>query len=222
MVLICSKLHSPASRSAWRAAAAAAPELTASRSELAGAMHHHQRDKAPRTPRLPQLWAPGRKLAPCGEEPWVSSLVPVLAQRDQWFHLGYMYVAGLPEQEVAAWPAVVQRHLGPVLVGARALGCPLKQPHKRTPPPVFLLRTVLQASLSPLPARGLINLPVYLLLLIARLSGCSELPVCIDRSEMHHLPGDPSSSAGPRHPSPLADECLPWVLGESCKLHVTS
>lgn len=36
MVLICSKLHSPALQSAWRAAAAAAPELTASRSELAG------------------------------------------------------------------------------------------------------------------------------------------------------------------------------------------
>lgn len=29
MVLICSELHGPASRSAWRAAAAAAPELTA-------------------------------------------------------------------------------------------------------------------------------------------------------------------------------------------------
>lgn len=36
MVLICSKLHSPALQNAWRAAAAAAPELTASCSELVG------------------------------------------------------------------------------------------------------------------------------------------------------------------------------------------
>lgn len=90
MVLICSKLHSPALQSAWRAAAAAAPELTASRSELEGPCITIRGTKRPE----PQdshssvlqggswLLVVRREAAPRGGE-------KVLSQRSQCFHPGY-------------------------------------------------------------------------------------------------------------------------------------